>query len=196
MWRHQPRVAGLLWRVSAGEIGELRMVRSSFSFPIDPGDWRLDAARGGGALWDVGTYGVSAARLFAGSEPVQIQASAHFGPTGVDLSLAAILHFPGDVLGVIDCSFEQPFRQTYELIGTKGSIEVADAYLPSEQPTATLRANDGSLQILPAFNGVNQYSAMVDSFARGLEGGMTCPSEDGLQQMMVLEQVRTAAQRK
>ena len=35
--------------VEQGAIGTLRLVRSSFSFPIEPGDWRLDPARGGGA---------------------------------------------------------------------------------------------------------------------------------------------------
>ena len=74
MWRHQPRTAEILRRVADGAIGELRLIRSSFSFPIDMNDWRLDAARGGGALWDVGTYGVSTARLYAGSEPGSIKA--------------------------------------------------------------------------------------------------------------------------
>ena len=90
--RGRPRFRAL---VAEGAIGELRLIRSSFSFPIDPGDWRLDPARGGGALWDVGCYGVSTARLFAGAEPESIRSLARFGPTGVDLSLTAELKFPG-----------------------------------------------------------------------------------------------------
>ena len=42
----------------------------------------------------------------------------------MDLSLTAQLTFPGGVLGLIDCSFEQPFRCVYELVGTKGAITV------------------------------------------------------------------------
>lgn len=193
MWRHQPRVKGLKWRVSAGEIGDLRLVRSSFSFPIDMTDWRLDNTRGGGALWDVGTYGVSTVRLFTDAEPTGIQASAHFGTSGVDLSLSAVFHFPGDVLGVIDCSFEQPFRQTYELVGTQGSFEVNDAYLPSPEPTATFRDADGKVTILAPFAGTNQYAEMVDAFARGLSGSLSDGAEDGLQQMIVLDEVLKAA---
>src|SRR3954471_877627 len=123
MWRHQPRTAALRHLVDEGAIGTLRLIRSSFSFSIDPGDWRLDQARGGGALWDIGCYGVSTARLFAGSEPESIKAQARFGPSGVDMSLTANLRFPGGVLGLIDCSFEQPFRCVYELIGSRGVIE-------------------------------------------------------------------------
>ena len=49
MWRHQPRSLRLLEMVRDGAIGTLRLVRSSFSFPIEGDDWRLDprAGRGG-----------------------------------------------------------------------------------------------------------------------------------------------------
>ena len=73
---------------------------------------------------------------------------ARFGPTGVDLSLAAALRFPGGVLGLIDCSFEQPFRCVYELVGTRGVIEVPDAYLPPARPTARLRAADSAQDLV------------------------------------------------
>ena len=46
MWRHQPRTLDLIERVSRGDIGELRLVRASFSFPITPDDWRLDQGAG------------------------------------------------------------------------------------------------------------------------------------------------------
>ena len=46
MWRHQPRTEGIRKLLGEGVIGELRLVRSSFSFPIGPGDWRLDPSRG------------------------------------------------------------------------------------------------------------------------------------------------------
>jgi predicted dehydrogenase len=196
MWRHQPRTLALRDLVRAGAIGDLRLVRSSFSFAIDPGDWRLDPARGGGALWDVGTYGVSTARLFAGAEPVEIQAQAHLGPTGVDLSLNALLRFPGDVLAAIDCSFEQSFRCSYELVGTAGSIEVPDAYLPPAQPVAHRKNPDGTPRETLRFDGTDQYAAMVDAFAAGVAGGaLPDPAEDGLAQMRVLDAVLAAARR-
>ena len=70
MWRHQERTLRIRQLVRDGAIGDLRLVRSSFSFPIAARTtWRLDPARGGGALWDVGCYGVNTARFFAGEEP-------------------------------------------------------------------------------------------------------------------------------
>jgi len=189
MWRHQTRTLALLDILSEGQIGDLRLVRSSFSFPIDAGDWRLASNRGGGALWDVGCYGVNTCRLFAGTEPETIRARARFGPTGVDLSLTAELKFPNGVLGLVDCSFEQPFRCVYELVGTLGTIEVPDAYLPPEKPTA--RVNGGEV----VFGGADQYGAMVDAFAEGVRSNLRLvpPAENGLAQMMVLDAILAAA---
>ncbi len=204
MWRHQPRTRELRALVNGGAIGELRLIRSSFSFPIAPGDWRLNPSRGGGALWDVGCYGVSTARLFAGSEPVAARAIADFGPTGVDMSLAVVMEFPGGVLAAVDCSFEQPFQCRYELVGTRGVIEVPDAYLPPahDRPTARLRtigtgsdadAASDQVQTLE-FEPIDQYAAMVDAFARSVAAGrLVDPAEDGLAQMTVLDQIARAA---
>ncbi len=204
MWRHQPRTLELRARVSAGAIGELRLIRSSFSFPIAPGDWRLDPARGGGALYDVGCYGVNTARFFAGAEPLSFwHSEARLGPTGVDMSLVACLGFRGGILASIDCSFEQPFRCAYELVGSKGVIEVPDAYLPprNRRPIARLRtmgvasdssAESDSSQVLE-FEPADQYAAMVDAFAHSVSAGhLVDPAEDGLCQMAVLHFLRGA----
>jgi D-xylose 1-dehydrogenase (NADP+, D-xylono-1,5-lactone-forming) len=204
MWRHQPRTLGVRKLVADGAIGAIRLIRSSFSFPIESGDWRLDRSRGGGALWDVGCYGVNAARLFADGEPVRLRALAHFDPTQVDLTLTALLEFPGGVLATIDCSFEQPFRCRFELVGTRGVIEVPDAYLPpaAGRPMARLRTigsgSDSSAGTDPVqdleFVPTDQYAAMVDAFARGVAAGQLIePAEDGRAQMIALDQLRTAA---
>jgi D-xylose 1-dehydrogenase (NADP+, D-xylono-1,5-lactone-forming) len=204
MWRHQPRSLEILKLIQSGAIGELRLIRSSFSFAMGPGDWRLDPARGGGALFDVGCYGVNTARLFAASEPTKAFAIARFGDSGVDLSLTAQLEFPSGVLATIDCSFEQPFRCSYELVGSRGVIDVPDAYLPpsDRKPIAQLRTF-GSGSDLSAgaddvrtveFEPVNQYAAMVDSFADSVNGTeLVPPAEDGLAQMQVLDRLIAAS---
>jgi predicted dehydrogenase len=204
IWRHQPRTLAILQMLRQGELGELRLIRSSFSFLIAPGDWRLDPSRGGGALWDVGCYGVSAARLFAGEEPTRFHGCARKGLSGVDLSLTAILEFPSGVQALIDCSFEQPFRCCYELIGTRGMIEVPLAYLPpaDQKPAATITKLDGGAgsdnrpqeSNVVKFKRADQYAAMVDLFASSIFAGKLLePGGDGLAQMIALERVKAAA---
>jgi D-xylose 1-dehydrogenase (NADP+, D-xylono-1,5-lactone-forming) len=207
MWRHQPRSLELRAKAAAGVIGELRLIRSSFSFPIEEDDWRLNPARGGGALWDVGCYGLNTARFFAGAEPETIRGLGRFGWTGVDMSLTANVRFPGGLLAAIDCSFEQPFRCTIELVGTKGVIEVPDAYLPPAdgKPLARFRiigdrsdsdAQSDPIQVLE-FEAGNQYAAMVDAFASSIAAGrLVDPAEDGLAQMAGLDAILAAARQR
>jgi predicted dehydrogenase len=200
MWRHQPRSRELRERVEAGEIGTLRLVRTSFSFSIEEGDWRLDPRRGGGALMDVGCYGVSAARYFTGKEPKGAQALARMSSRGVDMTLAAELEFDDGVIGLIDCSFEAPFRSTYELVGTQGSIEIPDAFLPGNAPTARLvqtgsDAGAGEGRTL-TFSGNDQYTMMVDAFAGYCRAGqLSAPGEDGVAQMRAIDEIRRVMRR-
>jgi predicted dehydrogenase len=122
----------------------------------------------------------------------------------VDLSLIASLELAGGVLAAIDCSFEQPYRCHYELVGTKGIIDVPDAYLPpaSAKPLARWRRIGMACDTGPKadhteileFDAANQYAAMVDAFAESVRmGELVGLAENGLAQMQVLDQIKTAA---
>jgi len=56
MWRHHPQTRRVEDLLHEGTIGDVRLVRASFSFPLatDAPDVRLDAALDGGGLLDVG----------------------------------------------------------------------------------------------------------------------------------------------
>jgi len=195
MWRHHPRALDLRAMVSEGRIGELRLVRTSFSFPIELGDWRLDPARGGGSLWDVGCYGLDAARFFTGEEPIRFRSSARWSDFGVDLGLAAALEFPGGVLASIDCAFDQPDRCFLELVGSEGVLEVPDAFVPSPNKAAIaiLKSGEEPPQTLK-FAVADQYAAMVDVFGRSVAvGRLLEPAENGLANMAALDTVLAAA---
>lgn len=194
MWRHHPRVAHALKMLKDGTLGELRLVKMDFSFDIDRTDWRLDAARGGGALYDLGCYGINLARTFTGSEPTEIIARAKYFSPGVDSTLGMLMRFPNDVTALLDCSFECPYRNRFEIVGTKGSIEFPEGVLPPEAAALVVRAASGAETItLPA---ADQYTEMLDCFARSIAAKkLQPPAEDGLANMQVLQSVRDAARR-
>ncbi len=103
MWRHNPQTKRLQELVAAGTIGELRLVRSVFSYSLyDEDNIRLETEVEGGALMDVGCYNVSGSRLFGG-EPERVFGEAWFGPTGTDWSFAGTMRFPGDVVALFHC---------------------------------------------------------------------------------------------
>ncbi len=192
MWRHHPRALRALELVRSGVIGELRLVRASFSFDINRTDWRLDPARGGGALWDIGCYGVNAARFFTGAEPDQVQAEAVWWETGVDMTLVAQLGFGSRTLAQIDCSFEVPFRCHMEIVGTRGTLELPDAFLP--RTPAPLVINESGAVRTESFQ-ADQYAEMIEAFSRAVRARqpLAWPAEDGLLNMRALDRVLAAA---
>jgi xylose dehydrogenase (NAD/NADP) len=192
MWRHHPRVTHVRRMLAGGELGELRLVKMDFSFDIDRTDWRLDPARGGGALFDLGCYAINAARLFSGEEPAEIFARAQRYKTGVDMTLGMELRFPGDCIALADCSFECPNRNRLEIVGTSGAVEMPDGVLPAVEAKLLLRRDRNTEAI--AFPACDQYAEQVKAFCAGIAAGkLPDPAEDGLKNMHVVEAVKRAA---
>jgi xylose dehydrogenase (NAD/NADP) len=190
MWRHHPRTKRVKELLAAGTIGELRLVCAHFSFDIDRSDWRLDPNRGGGAVWDIGCYGVNASRHFVGTEPNSIYARANFHPAGADMTMQIALQFPGGCLANIDCSFEAPYRCEVELVGTNGTITLPDTFLPASEARLLVRKGTAS-EVVPesiTFSAANQYAEQVTDFCASIAAGrLLPPAEDGLANMRVLE---------
>ena len=79
MFRHHPQTKRFAELVAEGAIGELRLVRSTFSYPLyDQTNIRLRTDVEGGALMDVGCYCVSGSCLIAG-EPDSVAARGGMG---------------------------------------------------------------------------------------------------------------------
>jgi predicted dehydrogenase len=142
MYRHHPQTSRVRQLVASGALGEVRLLRGSFSFTLTrPGDVRLDPSLGGGSLWDVGCYPLGFARTVLGQEPLEVFGRQRTGPTGVDLTFAAQLRFPGDVLVQFDSSFEVPHRAEMEIVGTEAVLRVLQPFKPG--PDATLILSRG-----------------------------------------------------
>ena len=140
MYRHNPQTAKLLELVRGGAIGELRVVRTAFSYALyDADNIRLRTDVEGGSLMDVGCYCVSGARLLAG-EPESVFGQAYLGPTGTDWVFSGALRFPGDVHALFDCGTCLAERDELEAIGTEGSLVLDDPWHCLE-PVLELRRN-------------------------------------------------------
>ena len=168
MWRHLPQTATLARLVREGAIGELRLVRASFSFTLDePGNIRLDPKLAGGALMDVGCYCVSGARLLAG-EPEEAAAQQVLAPSGVDIRLAGVLRHAGNVLSELHCGFDLPGRHDLEAIGSSGALRLADPW-HGNRPGIDLTRADGSTERIPV-ESADPYRLQLEQFARAVAG--------------------------
>ena len=110
MYRHHPQTQRLRALVGEGAIGDLRLIRSTFSYGLfDEENIRLRTDVDGGSLMDVGCYCISGSRLLGG-EPESVFGRAYTGPTGTDWAFTGSLRFPGDVLALFDCATCLPNR--------------------------------------------------------------------------------------
>lgn len=167
MWRHLPQTQRLVERVQAGEIGDVRLIRASYSSPVEQrGDWRWDRQLQGGALMDFGCYCVSAIRLLAG-EPSAVAAHAVVAPSGVDARLAATLQLADGVLGLFDCAFDLQRRRTLEVVGSRGMLAAPNAWYPTEGPGLELTAADGRQEIEEP-ESRNPYQLELKDFAAAI----------------------------
>ena len=166
MWRHSPQTRRLRALLDEGAIGEVRLVRASFSFLLAAdGDVRLDPALDGGALMDVGCYCVSGARLVAG-EPVSVSAQAV--TSGVDLRLAALLRFPGDVLATIDCGLDVAGRHELEVAGTAGRLVLADPWHGREPRIVVERGGEREVVEMQA---ADSYALELEDVSEAIRDG-------------------------
>jgi xylose dehydrogenase (NAD/NADP) len=192
MWRHNPQTARLVSLLD--RIGELRLMRAVFSFPLvgRDDDVRWDPSLDGGALLDVGCYCVSAARLFGG-EPVHVGAAAASTARGVDSRFAGLLRFPGDVIATFDSGFDLPGRDELELVGSEGSLFADDPW-HCRTPRIELRREAGTETIeVEHENSYRLEFEDVSAVIRGSRGEPLLGRADAVGQARALEALLEAA---
>lgn len=196
MYRFHPQMIRVKEIVESGILGPVQIIRAAFTFLLtDLNNIRMQPALGGGSLMDVGCYGVNVARFITGAEPVEVQAMAHFGPASqVDETLAGLLRFPAGEIALIDCGFRSGFRQSVEIAGSAGKIEIAKPFLPGTNPAQILltRAEQTETIVIP---GTNHYQLMAEHFADCVQTGqpLRYPPGDGRNNMRVIDALYEAA---
>jgi xylose dehydrogenase (NAD/NADP) len=192
MYRHNPQTTRAKELVDGGAIGELRLVRSAFSYSLyDDGNIRLRTDLEGGALMDVGCYTVSGSRLFAG-EPEKVHGEAWLGPSGTDWVFAGTLRFPGDVLAQFDCGTAMPERDELEAIGSEGSLFLDDPW-HCNVPVIELR-RDGKVERIE-LEPVDSYRLELENVSDAIrgEGELLLGCDDAVGQARVLEALHRSA---
>jgi xylose dehydrogenase (NAD/NADP) len=180
-YRWHPRTRRLEELLAAGGLGPVRELEADFSFDGRTeermaGNYRLEPGRGGGALYDVGCYSVSAAHTVLGPALTVLDAQCRIGPSGVDLATSARLlanggRYPGAIATAL-CGIAIPDRQVLRVSGEAASAEFVgvprgsgEAFTSRHTPSSMLiRTPDGSVRE-EQFAPVDPYRLMVEAVA-------------------------------
>ena len=196
MVRFHPQWLRARERVRAGDIGQLRAVQFMFCYSnSDPANIRNKADIGGGALYDIGCYPITAGRFFFEAEPQHGIALIDRDPDfHTDRLTSALVDFGSgrhlDFTVSTQCS---PYQRVH-LCGTKGRIEIQIPVNAPQDAKTTLSIDDGSslagvgvrTETLPESD---QYRLQGEVFSRAVRGEISLPYgiEDAIHGMRVID---------
>jgi D-xylose 1-dehydrogenase (NADP+, D-xylono-1,5-lactone-forming) len=167
MYRHNPQTARLSALVAAGAIGELRLIRATFSYSLyDADNIRLQPEVDGGSLMDVGCYCVNAARLLAG-EPESVFGRAWIGPSGTDWVFTGSLAFSGNVLALLDAGTALVERDELEVVGSEASLFLDDPW-HCRRPVIELRGKGAVERI--ELEPVDSHRLQLENLSEAIRG--------------------------
>lgn len=203
MYRHHPSWVAVRELVASGRIGQLQAVQSWFSyFNDDPTNIRNMPEIGGGALYDIGCYGVNLSRMLFEGEPEVEGASITRDPVmGVDIVTSAILRF-GDGVATFTCSIRAEDDQRVHIYGTRGRISVDIPFnIPPTLPTLVHVAAGGDPPVAPdietlTFSPADPYGVEADVFAAAVLDGtpLEFGPDDAAANLRVIEAIFATAE--
>ena len=205
-FRNHPQWAKLDEIVAAGTIGEVRSVHATLAKQfLDPADVRNDPAAGGGALYDLGSYAISACNLVFKRPPLRVVAALERDPAfGIDRLSSALLDY-GDrhaafTVGTQAGSDAWGTHQQLSVLGSKGWLRMNFAFAHARPTACSIEVGDASsVGAFPTatytFEPVNHYLLQVERFSRLLLGQNvpSWPIEDAANTLRTIEALFASA---
>ena len=169
MYRFHPQHARVDEIISSGLIGEVRSVRSCFSYLMQPArEYRIDNTieNGSGAMWDIGCYAIHAARLpFYNETPVAVTAMAKHIASGADISCNGIIDYGDGKYAHFDFGFEHARRAEYEIIGTKGGLKCHNVWAKQAETPVISWWTEAGQQCQETLARANHFCVEVEHFS-------------------------------
>jgi D-xylose 1-dehydrogenase (NADP+, D-xylono-1,5-lactone-forming) len=172
MYRHHPQTLKAKEIVDSGALGQLKLVRGSFTFKMENDvNIRLNPEMGGGSIWDIGCYPLSYMRTMLGAEPLEVFGWQVTGSTGIDETFIAQLKFPGKIHAQFDCSFAIPFHTFMEVVGADATLVIPLPFKPGENEKMFLTRGEKTETV--KIKGEELYIGEVEDMADCILKGKT-----------------------
>ena len=199
-YRNHPQWAKIGEVLASGAIGAPRAVQCTLAKQfLDPADIRNDPDRGGGALYDVGSYAISACTAVFRRAPARVVAAIDRDPAWkIDRLATALLDY-GDghasfTVGTQSGPSASATHQQFSVLASNGWLRCDFPYAHGRPTACHVFIGDhtsaGSIETATcAFEPVNQYTLQVDRFSRYLRGEPvpSRPIEDSLLTLRIIE---------
>jgi predicted dehydrogenase len=176
-----------------GTLGEIIHVEVRMAMP-EPSEsdprWSLEL--GGGALMDLGCYGLHVMRQLGHPSVVRAHAKEH--RPGVDAWCDVALAFPSGATGLSANSMvADDHSHTLRIVGTKGDVVVHDFIKPHLDDRITIRTSSGTT--VEHLGTRTSYSYQLEAFAEHVVHGAALPvnTKDAVENMAYVDAAYRAA---
>ena len=129
----EPATLSAIDLVRSGKLGELRFFTSAFAQNVKPENHRAQSGTTAGPVFDMGPYPINAVRNLFEMEPIEVTAMGSRHPEAglgdFDDTVAVTLRFPENRLAQFVVSYVGNTIDSYDVIGTKGSLAVSPGFM-------------------------------------------------------------------
>lgn len=187
MFQYHAQLADIEKIIASGELGKLRLVRTSFGFPRRAGgDFRYIKELGGGTMLDNGGYTIKLINRLLGRSTRLVASRLDYDEeTGVDIFGTAEFMNADGVLAQAAFGMDCQYQCSLELWGSKGRLTTGRIYTTPDGfvPTALIETGAGSRSI---------ELASCDAFEESIKMYLRAVDDDSVRADMAQELVRQA----
>ena len=169
MFRFHPQWLRVKEIADVGELGKIKTIQCIFSYNNkDPENIRNQADVGGGALRDIGCYGIAVSQLIMDKEPVCVKSLIKNDKVFKTDQLTSFIIDFGDCHSLVTVSTQLFPSQRVIITGTSGSIEVTVPFNMYNDVPAEVSVKTGVGERLILTDSIDQYACEFDAFTKAV----------------------------
>ncbi len=193
--QHEKNTRQIMQWAKTKPYGAMQSVSTAAGFRIGAsGGWRLDGAKGGGAIYDMGVYPLNATRYSTGLEPLWVTARHENTRSGLFTNGANeityfSMEFPGEIKADCKVSYADGYNNL-EIQCADGSYELS----PFQSYTGVAGSTSDGKKLLPC--DCVQQAIQMDNDALSILSNkpMMVPGQEGLRDIRIVEAIFESAE--
>lgn len=190
--RYQPIVKTIRDIIKSGRLGELRLLTGSIGYSMGDKPRIMRADLCGGALLDLGVYGINFVRMFCDAKIEQIESQCMKSDTGMDLTNTISWNMEGGIMANIQSSACCVNDNQGTICGTEGYLIVDNINNPQ---TVKVYKRDRifveEIKVPQQITGYEyQFLACKEALEQGLTESPYMPLDETLYIMQLMDDLR------
>jgi len=175
--------------LDSGIIGKVSTMTANLSYAISGVERIVTPELAGGALLDVGVYGLYFSSLFSKGKPECISSVSRV-ENGVDLQMEVLLRYPSNVLSLVSSAIDLEKEEDAVIYGTEGMITIPHFY---RADTLYVKKGDSQKCIEKPFLG-NGFEEEIIHFTECVNNNLSQspihPLEKSIEILEIMDEIR------